>query len=224
MSTEQTETTMPATLAAALVALQAKLPQIRKTKTAKIEKKAGGHFTYRYADLGQVSRVMLPLLAGVGLCFTSRPTVEAGEFVLVYELLHVSGDSRGGVFPIRRGTPQEVGSELTYARRQALCAVTGMAPDDDDDDAATSSQRAAASKTRPEWDPADQAVLYDGWLAEIEASKDVETLAGVGRRINAASNNGELSPVTHAKLRAEGARRNVELSQDETPAVGEVTG
>jgi len=225
MSTEQAETTMPATLAAALAQFQAKLPTLVKSETARVKMKDGGTYEYSYADLAQVNGVVLPLLGALGLSFTCRPTYnEAGKFVLAYKLLHVSKECEVGEYPLSQsGTPQQIGGEITYAKRYVLCALVGVASADDDDDAVVASNR-PAGKARPEWDAAEQAVLYDGWLAEIESSKDVETLAGVGRRINAASNNGELSPVTHAKLRAEGARRNVELSQDETAAVGEVAG
>jgi hypothetical protein len=64
------------------------------------------------------------------------PTVSEGKFVLAYELRHTSGEQIDGLWPLPdRGTPQEIGSAITYARRYSLCAVTGVAPADDDRDA-----------------------------------------------------------------------------------------
>jgi hypothetical protein len=46
-----------------------------------------------------------------------------------------SGEWIKGVLTIKpvKADPQGIGSALTYARRYALCAMVGIAPDDDDD-------------------------------------------------------------------------------------------
>jgi hypothetical protein len=77
------------------------------------------------------------------LVFTSWTQFSGDRFVLAYKLLHVSGESVAGEYPLPTGgTPQALGSAITYGRRYALCAVTGLAPEDDDDDA-THAVRAA---------------------------------------------------------------------------------
>lgn len=123
-------TDQPPTLAAALAELQTQLPHIGKTATAQYGK---------YADLADVSREMLPLMGKLGLSFIARPTLnENGQFVLLWSLLHVSGDHESGQYPLPgmdKG-PQALGSAITYARRYTLCAVTGVSADDDDDGAA----------------------------------------------------------------------------------------
>jgi len=132
-----------ATLAEALAAIQADLPEIRKAGTAKVPTKTGGSYSYTYADLAAVTRVILPRLGKVGLSWTTRPTLVDGRFVLAYKLLHTSGEAEEGMYPLPdRGSPQEIGSAITYARRYALCSVTGVAPDDDDDGAAATSAHA----------------------------------------------------------------------------------
>lgn len=125
------------------------MPHIRKDLTAKVETKTGPGYRYSYADLAQISREVLPILGKLGLSFTSRPTLADGRFVLAYELLHISGESRTGVYPLPdRGTPQEIGGAITYARRYCLCAVTGAAPDDDDNDAAAAERAASRRQQR----------------------------------------------------------------------------
>lgn len=150
MSTEK-----PATLAEALAEVQAHLPDIRKGETAEVTMKTGGKYKYRYADLADVSAVILPMLGAVGLSWITRPTVnESGKFVLAYELLHTCGESKTGEYPLSGGTAQEIGSAITYARRYALCAVTGVAPASDDDDGAAATQRPAE---RDAWEAAKPA-------------------------------------------------------------------
>jgi ERF superfamily len=115
------------TLAEALAQLQARLPRVAKTADAQYGK---------YADLTMVSEALLPLLAGLGMSWSCRPTMEDGQFVLAYHLTHISGDENSGYYPLPAGgTPQQIGSAITYARRYALCAVTGCAPGGDDDEA-----------------------------------------------------------------------------------------
>ena len=146
----------------ALAELQANLPRITKDLTAKVETRTGSSYKYQYADLAQISRELLPLLSKNGLSFSSRPTRRDGQFVLAYELRHVSGEQIDGEWPLPdRGTPQEIGSAVTYARRYCLCAVTGLAPDDEDHDAIVaekaerrrrrepSPEKAAAPKAKP---------------------------------------------------------------------------
>lgn len=118
------------TLAAALAAFQSEPPKVTKGSTASIP----GRSQYHYADLADITDAVLPALAKHGLSWLTMPTyTDAGNFVLRYELLHTSGESRSGEYPLPQGKPQEIGSALTYGRRQTLCAVTGVAADEDDD-------------------------------------------------------------------------------------------
>jgi hypothetical protein len=142
--------TTPDTLAAALAAFQASLPAVHKGATGQVP----GKRSYKYADLSDLSATVLPLLAAQGLSWMTMPTYDdAGRFVLQYELLHTSGESRRGTYPLPTGTAWEIGSALTYGRRYCLAAVTGVAADEDDDGAV-----AEQSRVRPQQvDPADQA-------------------------------------------------------------------
>lgn len=128
-------------LTAALAAVQAELPDVRKSETATVQTKTGGSYKYSYADLAAVSKAILPLLGKHGLAWVTKPTITEGRFVLVYQLRHVSGEMETGEYPLPTGTPQEIGSAITYARRYTLCSVTGVAPESDDDDAAAASHR-----------------------------------------------------------------------------------
>lgn len=152
---------MASELAAALAAFQAELPPIGKDKAVLVEKKGGGAFGYKYATLGSITNVVAPLLGKHGLSFTSKPTIGANGFVLAYSLRHASGESDDGEYPLPdpvRTTPQQIGSAITYARRYAICAATGVAPDDEEDD---DGQAAQGAEYQPE-------VRADGSATEAE--------------------------------------------------------
>lgn len=138
MSAEQPTTRHPS-LAAALAAFQADLPKVGKGNIAQV-KSEKGNYSYKYADLSDVSAAVLPRLAAHGLSFSCKPTLtDDGRFVLAYRLRHDSGEDDAGLYPLpTSGTPQQVGSAMTYARRYVLSAVTGVAPDEDDDGQAAS--------------------------------------------------------------------------------------
>lgn len=121
------------TLAEALADLQTQLPHIAKNNTAN-----AGTYKYSYADLAEITRELMPIMGKLGLSFSAKPTRSPvdGKRVLVYKLRHISGESDEGEWDLPdRGSPQEIGSAITYMRRYCLCAVTGLAPDNDDEDA-----------------------------------------------------------------------------------------
>lgn len=148
----------PDTLAAALAQLQTKLPEIRKSEVANVQTTKGA-YSYTYANLAGISAQIMPLLGELGLSFIAKPTFSDGRFVLAYSLLHASGQREDGEYPLpTSGTPQAIGSAITYGRRYCLCSVTGVAPEDDDDGAAAeaekgthrgTAQRAAAPPRTP---------------------------------------------------------------------------
>lgn len=204
---------MPATLAAALAAFQASLPSIRKGDTAKVDTKAGGSYTYKFADLADVNGVVLPLLGAVGLSFSTKPTLRDNRFVLAYRLLHVSGEYDEGEYPLpQQGTPQEYGSAITYARRYTLCSVVGVAPDKDDDGASASTRTHVAAEKHVEWDPIEQEVLRNGWEAEIADAKTDAEIKDIGKRLLVAKRSQEISPATYEHLAVAGGKRKAELN------------
>lgn len=141
-----TATEIPKTLFEALARFQMDLPKIAKGETANVPTKQGGSYSYKYADLTDVSAAVLPKLGALGVAFLARPTTqEGGKFGLAYSLVHVSGDREDGFYElnIHGMTPQQVGGMITYARRYCLCAATGIAPGGDDDDAQAANQFAA---------------------------------------------------------------------------------
>lgn len=137
----------PQNIDEAILALQ-KL-NLTVKKTAAGAQRAGK--TDKYADLGEYNRIVLTALNDLGVIWTCLPTLSGENFVLAYCLKHVpSGTERSGEFPLPKGEPQKMGSAITYARRYALGAATGVAAEDEDDDgAAAGNQRYAQRAAQP---------------------------------------------------------------------------
>jgi hypothetical protein len=146
------------TLAAALAAVQAKLPKLVKGETAKVtgESKTGARvsYSYGYAGLDQVVEAVLPALGENGLSISSKTTVtDNGGFMLEVALMHEKGEREIGYWPLpdpRRSGPQEIGSAMTYGRRYLTLALTGTFPGGEDDDGA----KAQTYAQQERWDNA----------------------------------------------------------------------
>lgn len=137
----------PKSLDEALLMLQADPPTLTKSKDGQV-----GNQRTKYADLVQVNKQVLARLNELGLVWKCAPDLIPDgahplRFVLRYELRHVpSGEFERGVFPLLGSTPQQHGSAMTYARRYALLAVTGIAAEDEDDDGDAASGRNYAQR------------------------------------------------------------------------------
>lgn len=143
-------------LAAALAKFQAEMPTVAKSKTANVPTKSGGSYKYTYADLADVTAAAMPLLSKHGLSFACLP----GNGALEGMLLHESGQVLRASLPIHGGgSPQAIGSDLTYMRRYLLGCMTGIVTDDDDDGQAAerSAKRAPAKRAAAKPDPWPQA-------------------------------------------------------------------
>lgn len=163
------------TLTEALTAFQADLPRVELDAT-------NPHFKSKYASLGSVTKAVLPKLAEHGFAFSVGSFVDNGLLVVDAHLLHESGESRSLQFPIADTNPQKIGSALSYARRYALSALTGVVADEDDDGNAASQktvgeQRAerptppAAAQARATNDAPSQAQVRV-WIGTDQARKD----------------------------------------------------
>ena len=120
-------TEAPGGIVAALVAFQAALPNVGKVSTAQYG---------AYADLADVSGIVLPRLAAVGLAYTAYLVPGEDRVWLRCQLMHTtSGELFVSDWPIPLGTSQAMGSAITYGRRYCLLALCGVHPAGEDDDA-----------------------------------------------------------------------------------------
>jgi hypothetical protein len=140
----------PTSLAAAYVKAQAEMPSIDKGKTARVDTKSGGSYSYSYADLADALDAIRPILAKHGLAVVQDPVSRQRSIDVFTTLLHESGECMSfGPLTFPTGdTPQAVGSAITYARRYALLAALGLATEDDDGQTARTTPSTPAGSTK----------------------------------------------------------------------------
>ncbi len=116
-------------LSAALAKAQAGIANAAKEGT-------NPHFNHGYATLKSVWQVCKTPLTDNGLSVVQSPEVEAQTVKVTTTLLHKSGQwiESSITMPVKKWDCQGIGSAITYARRYALAAMVGVAPEDDDDD------------------------------------------------------------------------------------------
>lgn len=123
-------------LACALAKAQAVMAGAKKDAT-------NPHFKSRYADLASVWEACREALTANGIAVVQMTTTSADDEVVVEtRLCHSSGEWIEGTLaiPVSKTDAQGYGSALTYARRYALAAAVGIAPEDDDGNAAASAK------------------------------------------------------------------------------------
>jgi hypothetical protein len=107
-----------------LVEFQAELPAITKEAN-------NPFFKSKYATLEAIQQTIQPLLTKHGLGYMFMPTVDG----LACVLFNTTGEKIEFVYPANlTGKPQDIGSNITYAKRYALCAMLGLIVGDEDDD------------------------------------------------------------------------------------------
>ena len=85
------------------------------------------------------------------------------------------------------GTPQTIGGAITYARRYALLAVTGVAPDDDDDDGQAAEDESQEVRALQQLPPETRA---DGSATEAEQMRmNTGRVPGTWRATSTAEND-----------------------------------
>jgi hypothetical protein len=136
-----------AELAAALCKAQAQMEGAKKDAT-------NPHFKNKYADLAAVWAAIREPLTSNGLSVVQLLRDVQNGIEVETILLHTSGQQIGSVLamPASKNDAQGYGSAATYARRYALMALVGVAPEDDDGNAAVGPAGSAGGGThfRPE--------------------------------------------------------------------------
>jgi hypothetical protein len=96
--------------------------------------KAGGSYTYKYADVADVLSMARPVLAKHKIALVQTTSMQGGALILVTRLAH-DGQWFESDYPVCQigADHKEMGSALTYARRYAASAILGVASEDDAD-------------------------------------------------------------------------------------------
>lgn len=126
----------------ALAAVQEAMPEVPKKRTAQIATRSGGSYSYRYAALEDITRMIRPILRRHGLSYSWDVAQGEGALIVTCILRHIDGHEERASFPVpvdskaAMSDAQKNGAALTYGRRQSLVAVLGLTTADDDVDGA----------------------------------------------------------------------------------------
>jgi hypothetical protein len=134
--------------AEAFAAAQGEFENPQKSKTATVKTRAGDEYTYQYADIADGLAEARKKLSAHGLFFTQVPVIDVADMNIVTRICHKSGQWIEGDYPVCRIGDQHqlMGGALTYAKRQALFSMIGIAGEDDID-AGTPANNPAPTKT-----------------------------------------------------------------------------
>jgi hypothetical protein len=157
-----------AKLAAALAKAQGKIE-------GAVKDRKNDYFSSKYADLASVWDACRGPLSENGLSVVQFPCeAPPGHVGLITTLLHESGEYMTEKFfmPVKDSTnPQAVGSALTYARRYALSAAVGIAPEEDDGNAAS------AAPAKPQKVQGPPTVDYMGRFTSAQSLQERKAVA-----------------------------------------------
>jgi len=112
-------------------------------------------FKSSYADLNSVREVSIPLLNSLGISVL-QPTIENnGHNYVETILLHTSGEFVSSQTEIKnsKGTAQDEGSGISYARRYGLQSLLNIGAVDDDAETAMGRTKTTKTSTLPKHGP-----------------------------------------------------------------------
>lgn len=136
------------------------LPEVARDQTA-----STGSYSYSYADINSILRMLKPALAEHGLAI-AQPIVPDGERQQVTTQIINSQDGEtitfpGPSFPIKQD-PQAQGSAITYFRRYALVSLFALGAHDDDGAQASRVAKTPEQRTDAEAQMRELIATFDG--------------------------------------------------------------
>lgn len=154
--------------ARAMSAFQQECPPITHSKKAKITTTGGGSYSYTYAELDAIARVINPICAKHGLSYSWNMSVdEKNRLTCECVVRHLNGHIAPPstfTLPIDNKSAmseqQKVGAAATFAKRQTLIAALGITTSDDDFD--------GAAQVDPTPITEDQATHLEDQIAETQ--------------------------------------------------------
>jgi hypothetical protein len=151
MTEKSKEPAAAGNLASAMLAVQAAVSNPPKTKSVKIRTKEGATFNYTYAELPDILDAVRPILTAHKIWLAQYvDTMPDGKTAVVTRMTYApTGETIASHYPVPSNMdPHAMGSQITYARRYAICPMLGIAAETDDDGAQGSDAADTAEEER----------------------------------------------------------------------------
>ncbi|WP_437770650.1 ERF family protein [Arthrobacter sp. KNU40] len=202
---------IPASIAKAIIAIQAKVQALEKTAK-------NDHFKNAYAPLEEVMEAALPLITKHKLGLMQWPVTKDGKHYLHTVLLHETGANLQADIELLlvKQDPQGLGSAITYTRRQTVMAILGLSAKGEDDDG----NKASNHLPQPTSEQITQIITIckDLKYPEEEVQKRLRTIKTFDHAVLAIS---RLERVISGRARAlkSGEGSPIEVATDSEPPV-----
>jgi uncharacterized protein YukE len=159
-------------------ALATALSKTQASVEGAVKGKVNPAFKSKYADLASVWEACREALTENGLSVLQSPgEVADGRMAMTTQLMHSTGEWVRGTLtiPLGKVDAQAYGSATTYARRYALAAFVGVAPEDDDGNAAAAARPTNATGRQNPDSLAQKKRdgLMEAWSKEIDECADM---------------------------------------------------
>jgi len=204
------------------------------TALAEASKKIGGavkdsknpHLGNRYADLKSVIEATRPHLAEVGLTIQQHPIEYTEQRVSILTiLLHKSGQFTRSVMsmPVPEGrgvnVAQRIGMALSYLRRYAWSAITGIYQEDLDAEVWSGGDRASGSKPEPHNNQVAEAASLEAMIRPLQTIDDAGALEAYAKKSKPRLS--KMSQAAKERFSSVYKRRMAELKEGDEQAQGE---
>lgn len=175
-----------AELIKAFVAAQSEMDGAKKTAS-------NPAFRSKYADLAAICDAVMDALTKNKICVIQSPSFDEGGVHIQTLFAHEGGGMMWDTLSLRpsKTDPQGVGSCITYARRYALAAMCGIAPEDDDGNAA-SGLSGGSKQEAPKPPIAAQAKRDGTWQTIEEKLRGAKTERELDERAEWFLSNGKI--------------------------------
>lgn len=125
----------------ALAAFRAECPKIQQNRTAKITTGGGGGYSFTYAELDEITRIVDPILTKHGFSYRwDSDTDEKNKLTSTFILKHINGHSERTTFKLPTDNAsgmspqQKIGAADSFAKRKAMCNGLGIVTTDNEID------------------------------------------------------------------------------------------
>lgn len=136
---------------------------------------ANPYFKSRYADLAAIIEAGRDALSKNGLAISQLVCYEDGKLMLKSILGHTSGQWVMSMMPLMmaKQTPQDLGSALTYAKRQSWAALTGISSTNEDDDGEQAQQSFREQEKASKDEMATEKMFWEALASDFDKQQDV---------------------------------------------------